>query len=147
LSHNSNWYADGLRFGCTQCGKCCGGAPGTVLVSDPEIEALAQELGIGVARFREDYTRRLPSGRVSLRERPSYDCVFFVRGEGCAVYGVRPKQCRTWPFWRSNLASRKHWDAASEDCPGMDQGPLQGSAEIKRREQDDGTSGFIPRLG
>ncbi|MFM1805538.1 MAG: hypothetical protein RL136_2417, partial [Planctomycetota bacterium] len=24
------WYAEGLRFECTQCGNCCSGGPGAV---------------------------------------------------------------------------------------------------------------------
>ena len=36
------WYHEGLRFECTQCGKCCSGAPGFVWVDDGEVAAMAQ---------------------------------------------------------------------------------------------------------
>ena len=47
--------------------------------------------------------------RKSLVEFPNGDCVFF-HGESrtCQVYPVRPRQCRTWPFWNSDLSSPKH---------------------------------------
>ena len=34
------WYADGLRFECTQCGDCCSGEPGYVWVDEDEIESM-----------------------------------------------------------------------------------------------------------
>ena len=40
------WYRDGLRFECTQCGKCCTGAPGYVWLTIPEIYRIAEFLGI-----------------------------------------------------------------------------------------------------
>ncbi len=140
------WYQEGLRFECTQCGKCCGGEPGTVLVSPAEVQRLADSLGISLQEFSDKYTRTLPSGRLSLRERSNYDCVFFKRGQGCTVYPERPKQCRTWPFWRGNLASQAHWQDSARECPGMDQGPLHSAQEIRAKAADDGTSGYIPKL-
>ena len=31
------WYAEGLRFKCTECGQCCTGAPGYVWVNEEEV--------------------------------------------------------------------------------------------------------------
>ena len=42
----------------------------------------------------------------------------------CTVYDTRPRQCRTWPFWNSNLRSREAWDEAAEACPGCNKGDL-----------------------
>ncbi len=100
------WYRDGLRFECTQCGNCCTGAPGFVWVSDEEVGALAEFLGVSPAQAHEMYTRRYGARR-SLREKANGDCVFYDRQAGCTVYAVRPRQCRTWPFWESNLAPRR----------------------------------------
>jgi Fe-S-cluster containining protein len=141
----SAWYADGLKFECTQCGKCCGGAPGTVLVTDSELKSMSQALQLSPEQFREMYTRTLPSGKLSLRERANYDCVFFERDLGCTIYAQRPQQCRTWPFWRGNLASREHWEASSLECPGMDQGPVHSAEQIRSVAAQDGTSGFVPK--
>jgi len=40
----------------------------------------------------------------------------------CGIYAVRPLQCRTWPFWDGNLASKDNWDASARRCPGMNRG-------------------------
>ena len=97
------WYAEGLRFKCSQCGDCCTGAPGYVWVNKAEIEALAEEIGLDLDEFEQKYVRKIGI-RKSLVEFPNGDCVFFD-GESrkCTVYHARPRQCRTWPFWRSNL--------------------------------------------
>ena len=135
------WYREGLRFECTRCGQCCGGGPGTIQVTDAEIAALADRLGLPDAEFRARYTLELRGGNISLLEKENYDCIFFDREWGCTVYGDRPTQCRTWPFWRSNLFSSKTWDRGAEACPGMNSGPLYDPGEILHIARDDGTSG------
>jgi uncharacterized protein len=52
---------------------------------------------------------------------------------GCTVYPVRPKQCRTWPFWESNLQSPDDWNRTAEGCPGCNRGDLIPVEEITRR--------------
>jgi Fe-S-cluster containining protein len=133
------WYAAGLSFTCTQCGNCCTGAPGYVWVSDEEIRRLAEHLKIGADEVVERYGRRI-GRRISLKEHRTaageYDCVFLQHvkvaparpGEVaytrrvCSVYPVRPLQCRTWPFWDSNLQSKDDWRRAARRCPGIDAG-------------------------
>lgn len=141
------WYRDGLRFACTRCGHCCTGAPGTVRVDEEEAVALAAELGLDLADFHERYTRRLDDGATSLTEKPNHECVFWDATRGCTVYAARPRQCRTWPFWRGNLASPAHWARAALDCPGMDRGPLHDAESIAAQVARDGTSGVVPELG
>lgn len=119
------WYAAGLRFQCTQCGDCCTGAPGYVWVNKEEIAALAAEVGEpDLDRFEQAYVRKIGVRR-SLVEFPNGDCVFFD-GESrkCTVYGARPRQCRTWPFWDSNLKTPADWERTCAVCPGSGQGRL-----------------------
>ena len=52
----SLWYRDGLRFECTQCGKCCTGAPGYVWVDDDEVEALSIRARNERKRFPRELT-------------------------------------------------------------------------------------------
>jgi len=134
----------GLRFACTRCGNCCTGPSGFVHFTDDEAHAMARTLGIEPEAFYERYTRDTPVGR-SLTERHGprgYDCVFLRRDDQgkalCAVYTARPEQCRTWPFWRSNLSSRRAWDGASKGCPGMDTGALHtpGMIRVTRDRKD-----------
>lgn len=126
------WFADGLRFSCTRCGGCCTGAPGFVWVNEEEEHAIAGLLGEDHARFVAFYTRRLPRGR-SLREQANGDCVFWDADKGCTIYAVRPRQCRTWPFWESNVETPARWDDTCAVCPGAGSGELVSAEEITRR--------------
>ncbi|HYO24725.1 MAG TPA: YkgJ family cysteine cluster protein [Lacipirellulaceae bacterium] len=127
------WYADGLKFQCTGCGDCCGGAPGYVWVNQAEIDALATRLGMTPADFERKYVRNVGVRR-TLKERKNYDCVFLDDAtRKCTVYEDRPRQCRTWPFWNSNLRSPEAWEATSEACRGCGQGKLYSIEVIEQQ--------------
>jgi uncharacterized protein len=116
------WYHQGLKFSCTGCGDCCTGDPGYVWVNKAEIEAMAAAVGVGVEDFERRYVRVIGI-RKSLIEHANGDCVFFDnQTRKCGVYEGRPRQCRTWPFWPSNLASPANWEEISERCPGCNRG-------------------------
>ncbi len=117
-----------MSFSCTRCGDCCTGVPGYVWVEPTEIGALAKHLGLSVDSFGERYLRKV-GRRYSLIEKPGGDCVFFDKG--CSVYPARPTQCRTFPFWRSNLKSERVWDEIADECPGIGQGKLFPVEEIE----------------
>lgn len=137
------WYGDGLCFACTRCGNCCTGA-GAVRVTDAEIEALARRLGLSDAEFRTAYTRRLRGAVVALREKRNSDCVFYDAQRGCTVYEERPRQCRTWPFWRAVVHSRERWDDEARGCPGMNRGERVSAGMVSALAREDGTSGLLP---
>ncbi len=126
------WYADGLPFTCTQCGDCCTGAPGFVWVTDTELEAIAAFLGQPLAEVRDLYTRSA-RGKRTIRERDNGDCVFLDAKRGCTIYRVRPAQCRTWPFWESNLETPEEWEKTCEVCPGSGRGEIIPLEEITKR--------------
>jgi len=131
--NNKPWYREGLRFECTGCGDCCTGAPGYVWVNEDEIEALAQVTGMDVATFEDTFVRRVGQ-RKSLIEYPGGDCVFFDPTERkCNVYEHRPRQCRTWPFWPSNVATPSAWRQTCRNCPRAGQGKLVPLDEIQRQ--------------
>jgi valine--pyruvate aminotransferase len=118
----------GLRFGCTQCGQCCTGAHGIIRVDADEIRALSDSLGMGAQDFKARYLYRIPNG-FSIRERENGDCMFLRDGR-CSVYGLRPRQCRTYPFWFENVRSEPAWERAAADCPGIGQGRLYTREEV-----------------
>lgn len=140
------WFAEkGLRFTCTRCGACCTGAAGFTWISEPELALLATYLDLDPDTCRRRYTRSVhfPDGRVvlSLNERGNGDCVFFRAGTGCTVYDQRPRQCRTWPFWKRVVATPLAWSQAALDCPGMDQGRVIPAEEIRANAAHDGLPG------
>ena len=142
------WYRDGLQFQCTQCGNCCTGPPGAVWFNDEEAQQMAGQLGMTLQVFLDKWARRLKDGW-SLKEELTehgWDCVFLDRDSQpgkavCSLYGARPKQCRTWPFWPENLESRAAWEGAQREtpCPGMGNGPLIPIEEIRISRDADGS--------
>jgi uncharacterized protein len=129
------WYHEGLRFQCSGCGDCCTGAPGCVWVNKAEIEAISALLKISVEEFQKRYVR-LIGNRKSLIEYTNGDCVFFDNDRRCCqIYEVRPRQCRTWPFWTSNLTSPKTWKEVADRCPGCNLGPVIPLEEIAKQSQ------------
>jgi len=122
------------------CGNCCSGPEGYVLVDDQEAAALAARFGLSLEEFTARFTRPTIMGRSLIEKITDHgnDCIFLDRekipGKAvCGVYELRPKQCRTWPFWKSLLVSRKRWELASRMCPGINKGPRFEPEEILRR--------------
>ncbi|MDR2587863.1 MAG: YkgJ family cysteine cluster protein [Spirochaetales bacterium] len=136
------FFADGLKFSCTRCSRCCRHEPGFVFLSSRDLELLARGLGVDGGEVVRLYCRDVPVDgrlRLCLTEKPNLDCVFWENG-GCAVYSWRPLQCRSYPFWQSNLSSRERWESLRADCPGVDAGEMHGREEIeewiRRRERE-----------
>lgn len=128
------WFADGLRFTCTQCGNCCSGPPGFVWLSPEEITRLAEFLKTTPKQIIRKYCRKV-GRQIALKEvkhsKYGHDCIFIKEIPSgnpshpkriCSVYPVRPLQCRTWPFWEGNLSSRAAWQRAARTCLGMNHG-------------------------
>ncbi len=129
------WYRGGLAFECTQCGNCCSGpTQGFVWVDDDEIRELAFALSMSdVDEFERRFVRRVGIHR-SLVEYSDGDCIFLdPESRTCTVYNARPKQCRTWPFWRDNIASPKAWARTAKQCPGCNHGRVYSIAEIRKQ--------------
>lgn len=113
------WYKKGLRFTCTGCGACCSKEPGYVWLSPQEVQQIADHLRISTPEFVKRYTRKV-FGRVSLLEdSKNFDCVF-LKNNRCQIYSVRPRQCRTFPWWKDNLTSPAAWEETARRCEGID---------------------------
>jgi len=128
----------GLSFTCTQCGNCCTGEGGYVRFTQAEATTLAARLRVSHEQFIARYTHETQAGR-SLKEKTSasgLDCIFLDRdtfpGRAiCGVYEDRPMQCRTWPFWKSNLSAAWSWARAARSCPGMNKGTRYSLQQIR----------------
>lgn len=127
------WYKDGLRFQCTECGKCCTGSSGFVWVNEEEMQSMADSFNIPIELFKRKYTRQRDN-RFALIEKKNpngdFDCIF-LKGKRCEVYQARPTQCRTYPWWPENLNSKESWKIAAQECEGInDEAPLVPYSEI-----------------
>ncbi len=122
------WYEEGLPFSCTQCGHCCK-IQGYVWMNDAEITEVAEFLGIEDHQFGGRFLRRVGK-RFSLIEKPNHECIFW--DEGCTIYSARPTQCRTFPFWKENIADPDAWEEVVEECPGSGTGRVYSLEEIER---------------
>lgn len=125
------WYKNGLQFQCSACGKCCSGAPGFVWTTDSEVAQMATAMNLSEEKFRQQFIRQV-GNRLSLKEYPDGDCILLdPQTRHCLAYEARPVQCRTWPFWSSNLRTKTDWKAACEACPGAGNGKLYTLEEIE----------------
>lgn len=132
-SNGKPWYQDGLRFKCTGCGDCCTGSPGYVWVNKSEIARLAELVGLPIEEFEARFVR-LVGVRKSLKEYANGDCVFFDnKTRKCRVYAARPRQCRTWPFWDSNIRTPEAWAETCEVCPGSGRGKLYTIDQVEQQ--------------
>ena len=116
---------DGYKFGfdpsaCEQCeGKCCIGESGYIWCSIKEMEGIAKFLGLEFSEFTSKYVRKV-GYNYSLVERQngdSFECIFFDANlKRCSIYEVRPKQCRTFPFWK---CFKDDISEVKKECPGV----------------------------
>lgn len=139
------WFKRGLPFECTGCGGCCvsHGEHTHVYVNAGERRRLAEKLGMGLDNFEREFCTRDDEGHTVLRPvphdaggssgSPRTRCVFLdTASGGCRVYGARPTQCRTWPFWPEMLKSREVYRREVQSfCPGSCDGPLVGPRRIR----------------
>jgi hypothetical protein len=132
---SEKWYIGGLAFECTGCGNCCAGPDeGFIWISKPEINLLSEHLKLPLPKLYENYLKKVMTRTSIVEAIQTKDCVFLERGRSgrfCRIYPVRPNQCRTWPFWSSNLSSPGNWNAAALKCPGINRGRLYSFEEIE----------------
>jgi uncharacterized protein len=135
------WYKEGLNFKCTECGKCCTGPPAYVFVTKEEIVKIADHLQMPFDLFVRRYVRkrdnRLALIEIKSLEHPDdRDCVF-LKDKKCLIYQVRPKQCRTFPWWPENLNTPESWKLAAKECEGIsDDAPLVPYEDIVKALHD-----------
>jgi uncharacterized protein len=127
------FYAEGLRFECNRCSQCCRHTPGYVFLSRNDLDTLVSYLGMDEKDFLYAYCREVCTIRgkkISLKEKANYDCIFWEK-DGCLYYEARPFQCRSFPFWKQYLGTKKRWDNLVSFCPGIGKGQTHTKEEIE----------------
>ena len=85
---------------------------------------MAARIGMTSVDFEAEHVKRVGIRR-SLKERSGGDCVLLdEKTRKCTAYEERPRQCKTWPFWDSNIRSPEAWAEAAGACPGCNKGNL-----------------------
>lgn len=134
-NNKRRWYAAGLHFECLECGRCCSGpSEGYIWVSRPEIRLIAQHLNMPVKGLKQKFLRRVGLRMTIVEDAHTRDCIFLQQnrqGKTCAIYPVRPAQCRSWPFWPGNLINPDAWNTAAQKCPGINRGALHSPEQIQ----------------
>lgn len=129
------WYAAGLHFECLECGRCCSGPEqGYIWITRPEIELAGEFLKIPAGQFKNQYLKRVGLRTSIIEHDVTKDCIFLRQVKDkkqCIIYPVRPNQCRTWPFWSSNLTSPDTWKETEHRCMGINRGRLYSFEEIQ----------------
>jgi Fe-S-cluster containining protein len=133
----NSWYSCGLHFECSGCGNCCAGPDeGYIWITAEEIEMLAKHLGMSEADVRKRFIKRVGFRTTIIEDKRTNDCIFLSKSadgcRGCAIYDVRPNQCRTWPFWNHNLSSPDDWNYAGQKCPGINRGKIHSLEQIEK---------------
>jgi uncharacterized protein len=132
------WYIGGLHFECGQCGKCCSGPDeGYIWVTNDEIRFIANYLKMSDAELAQKYLLRVGPRITIIERRPVNDCIFLELVNGrkiCKIYPVRPNQCRTWPFWNSNLLNPNAWNRAADKCAGINRGQCHSFEQIEQKK-------------
>ncbi len=99
-----------------------------MFLTEKEAEAISTYLNLDSDLFLRLFTIEAEDELI-LRDGENEHCVFLEDGI-CMIYEVRPRQCRTYPFWPENMKTKAHWNLTRKMCPGIGQGRLFSKKEI-----------------
>lgn len=105
---------------CRTCsGLCCRGESGNIWVNHQDIIQIANFLEITQVDVILRHLNRIGKRFVikECKTEKECTCIFFdVSLRRCTIYGARPTQCRTYPFWQS---FRTDYASVVAECPGV----------------------------
>ena len=122
-----------FRFQCQPgCVNCCTQS-GHIWVTDEDISRIAAYVKLDRTAFEKRYVcRGKQCARLTVPRRDS--CHFLIQG-GCGIHEVKPLQCRAFPYWPENVATRAAWKALRRYCPGIGVGPLVQIGTVRDQAQ------------
>ena len=115
------WWMEGVVFQCQpNCGRCCDEPGGIVYLTKDDAKRLAEHHAIEVKEWLERDCQTTLDGRFILDSDAETDiCIYLDSDNKCTVYEARPDQCRAYPWWIENLASKRTWSRTMDECPGI----------------------------
>lgn len=157
-TNESKWYETFFQssstkfpFECTGCGKCCQ-TKGEVYLNPTETQQAASLLSMPLEDFKTKFVAREEETSTEqkwtvLKQKNAIasggekvtQCVFLNEEMQCGIYGARPLQCSTYPFWPRIMndidgwndevvqntenepydAAKRHWTYEKGGCEGM----------------------------
>jgi Fe-S-cluster containining protein len=105
-----------IEFNCKQCGSCCSGT-GEVYITTKELQEIAAFLKISLREAKRKYVHTRNNKKI-LKDSEKAACIFLSNNK-CRIYPVRPKQCRSFPFWLEIMKDKKKWLSYLKDCQAL----------------------------
>ena len=106
---------------CQECeGACCIGESGYIWIDEQEIGKLANFLKISKKECKKRFLIK-EKDKFTIKESKisynNYRCIFFdLEKKSCQIYDYRPRQCRTFPFWKH---FKNNIDEVKQECIGI----------------------------
>jgi len=103
-----------------------------VALTSREAERIRRTLDVSPAWFRKRYLTHSDPDQPGIRLGRDGRCPFLGRNGHCRIYAVRPRQCRTYPWWPELISSRAAWQDEARRCEGMNHGEVVPLERIVR---------------
>ena len=111
------------RYACQRCTNCCRW-PGFVKLTDSDISAISNFLGLSEIEFIQEFTRLRPRrDGLALTDQPDGACIF-LEGRNCRIQQVKPIQCSgfpnewNFPGWRNVCEAIEISETGNMENPG-----------------------------
>jgi Fe-S-cluster containining protein len=106
-----------FEFECKGCGICCR-EEGYVFFSNSEIRSAARLLDTTPDKFIKNYLVPFEDGFVHVVLRHGR-CAFLQNDNRCAINNVKPRQCKTFPYWEEYIGADGNLVNFNRPCPGV----------------------------
>ena len=135
-------FKEGIRFECQGSSNCCvsRNSYGYVYLSNKDILRLSKFTKLKYDVFIKLYCDKT-DGFTHFKEKKERSKCIFLDKKKCSVYEARPIQCRTWPFWKENMNTKKWNNEISKFCPGINKGGRISKKEIDKIINEDEDNG------
>ena len=118
-------YPEGIRFQCQRCSLCCGDTKDKVrriFLLEREVETISIQASKAIEDITEQINGFAPYFHV-LKKTMNGSCIF-LKDKSCSIYQIRPLVCRFYPFQLQSLTNNRYQFTYTEECPGIEKGPL-----------------------
>jgi uncharacterized protein len=112
MAHENNF-----EFECKGCGVCCR-EEGYVYFAKPEVTRAAKLLNMTPAAFAQKYLVPFQDEFVHVVLKGGR-CAFLQRDNRCEINSVKPRQCKTFPFWEEYIDAKGNLVNFNRPCPGV----------------------------